>query len=159
MRAKREITKSPSFKNYRSSSEVASRSLAKNRAVDTKCERLLRSTLWRMGLRFRKNVKDLPGRPDVVFVRQRIAIFCDGDFWHGREWNRRRGKLKRGANSTYWIAKIKANINRDRMHTKHLRQLGWTVIRLWERDILTDAERAAAYIRSEVAQHSKKQLS
>jgi DNA mismatch endonuclease (patch repair protein) len=155
MKPEREITKSPSFKNYNSSSEVASRSLAKNRAVDTKCERLLRSTLWRMGLRFRKNVKSLPGRPDVVFVRQRIAIFCDGDFWHGREWNRRRRKLKRGANSTYWIAKIRANIDRDKMHTKHLCQLGWTVIRLWETDILSDAEGAAAYVRREVIQRSK----
>jgi len=155
MKANRDVTKSPSFKNYSSSSATASRSLAQNRAVDTKCERLLRSTLWRMGLRFRKNVKNLPGKPDVVFVCQRIVIFCDGDFWHGRDWSRRSRKLKRGANSSYWLAKIKANIERDKVHNKHLRQLGWTVIRLWETDILADAERAAYYVCREVVRRSK----
>jgi DNA mismatch endonuclease, patch repair protein len=135
--------KAPSYKNFRPASQRASESLARNKSSDTKCERLLRSALWRMGFRFRKNVRDLPGRPDIIFRAQRVVVFCDGDFWHGRDWPQRRRKLKKGANSTYWIAKIKANIKRDRRHNLQLRQLGWTVVRLWEKDILADAQGTA----------------
>jgi DNA mismatch endonuclease (patch repair protein) len=99
-----------------------------------------------MGLRFRKNVRDLPGRPDIVFRRHRVAVFCDGDFWHGRNWIQRRRKLKQGANSSYWVAKIRANIERDKRHDERLRQLGWTVVRVWEKDILADAQRAAMVV-------------
>ena len=138
--------KSPSYKTFRSSSPRASQSLARNKANDTKCERFLRSALWKMGFRFRKNVRDLPGRPDIVFRAHRVAVFCDGDFWHGRDWVQRRRKLKKGANSTYWVAKIKANIERDKHHDERLRKLGWVVVRLWEKEILADAQRAASIV-------------
>src|SRR5688500_16038130 len=102
--------KAPSYKNFRPASQRASESLARNKSTNTKCERLLRSAMWRMCFRFRKNVSDLPGRPDIVFRQQRIVVFCDGDFWHGRNWAQRRRKLINGANSSYWIAKIRSNI-------------------------------------------------
>lgn len=150
MKSNHRSARSPSFKNYTSSSKRASDCLARNRSADTKCERILRSTLWRKGLRFRKNVQNLPGRPDVVFPSDRVVVFCDGDFWHGRDWSSRLRKLKRGANSSYWIAKIKNNIERDRLHTKELRKMGWRVIRIWETDILADAEEAATAVFKEL---------
>jgi DNA mismatch endonuclease (patch repair protein) len=138
--------KAPSYKTFRPASQRASESLARNKSTDTKCERLLRSALWRMGFRFRKNVRDLPGRPDIVFRGQRIVVFCDGDFWHGRNWIQRRRKLVNGANSSYWIAKIRSNIERDKRHDASLRKLGWTVVRLWEKDILADVHGAASFV-------------
>jgi DNA mismatch endonuclease (patch repair protein) len=136
----------PSYKEFRPSSEKASRTASKIKASDTKAETTLRSTLWRKGLRFRKNVRTLPGRPDVVFPRARLAVFCDGDFWHGRDWESRLEKLRRGSNSTYWVAKIKANMERDLRHNEALRQLGWQVLRLWEKDILGDPDGTSARV-------------
>ena len=138
--------KAPSYKGFQPSSERASKSLARSKSVNTKCERLLRSALWKMGFRFRNNVKDIPGRPDIVFRRQRVVVFCDGDFWHGRDWPQRRRKLVKGSNSSYWIAKIGSNMKRDRRHDRQLRKQGWTVVRIWERDILSNVQEAAAAV-------------
>ncbi len=96
-----------------------------------------------MGLRFRKNARELPGKPDVVFPTEKIAVFCDGDFWHGRNWEEREARLKKGANAPYWLAKIRANMERDLQKTEALTGLGWEVLRLWETDILADPEREA----------------
>jgi DNA mismatch endonuclease, patch repair protein len=125
------------------SSPTASRILSATKSIDTKCEMQLRSVLWRMGLRFRKNVRDLPGKPDIVFTKQRVAVFCDGDFWHGRDWPARKRRLHKGANALYWTKKIGANIQRDRLVDKDLEGLGWKVLRLWESDILEDPYRCA----------------
>jgi DNA mismatch endonuclease (patch repair protein) len=88
----------------------------------------------------------LPGKPDVVFVAAKVAVFCDGDFWHGRHWQDLRERLRRGANGTYWIAKIHANRKRDKRVNIELRNTGWRVMRLWEGDILTNPDRAARKI-------------
>ena len=142
--------KAPSFKGYRSSSTRATKALAGSRAEDTKCERLLRRSLWHMGYRYRKNVRDLPGRPDIVFPSERVAIFCDGDFWHGRDWRGRKKRLSEGSNPTYWTAKIKANIDRDRRNTQALEEAGWKVFRIWETDILSDPHEAGVAVAHEV---------
>jgi len=134
--------KAPSYEGFTPSSEKASQALARSRAKDTKCECTLRSALWRKGLRFRKNVATLPGRPDIVFREKHVVVFCDGDFWHGRKWAQRRQKLLNGANHTYWVKKIRTNIDRDKRHNRQLRKLGWKVIRLWEKDILADVDAA-----------------
>lgn len=139
---------SPSFRDYEPSSKEASRLAAANRRKDTRCELLLRKCLWRRGLRYRKNVPDLPGKPDIVFKGQRVAVFCDGDFWHGRHWETRRRKLSRGANPGYWIRKIEANRERDRIRREELERRGWLVLRLWETDILKDPEAAAGLVAS-----------
>lgn len=99
-----------------------------------------------MGFRFRKNVRDLPGKPDIVFPKSRVVVFCDGDFWHGRNWRKDKRRLQVGPNAPYWVAKIQANINRDRRYNKELKQLGWHVLRLWESDIRSDVEKAALNI-------------
>jgi DNA mismatch endonuclease, patch repair protein len=100
-----------------------------------------------LGLRYRKNVKTLPGKPDIVFVKARVAIFCDGDFWHGRDWVNLRFKLERGTNPDYWIAKIKSNIERDLRNNKLLSEAGWLVIRFWETDIKKDPAKHAIKVK------------
>ena len=139
--------KAPSYRGLRPSSKRASRAAAAaSKKMDTKCEVALRRALHAQGCRFRKNVDSLPGTPDVVFTKARIAVFCDGDYWHGRHWEVRRQKLEKGHNARYWVAKIARNMERDRQRTELLEVAGWTVIRLWETDILADAEGAAAPI-------------
>jgi DNA mismatch endonuclease (patch repair protein) len=141
------MSKAPNFeKHYKSSSEKASRNLAKIKGTETAGEKLLRSTLWKLGLRFRKNVKSLPGKPDVVFPREKVAVFCDGDFWHGRNWAKDRRRLKQGSNAPYWLAKIAANRGRDKRYNKELERLGWVVIRIWESDVRADPRRAAEVV-------------
>jgi DNA mismatch endonuclease (patch repair protein) len=82
----------------------------------------------------------------LVFSDKRVAVFCDGDFWHGRGWSKRRAKLLRGSNSSYWISKIEGNIARDRRNRRRLRKLGWKVLRFWEFEINRDANRVVNQI-------------
>ncbi|MBI5617507.1 MAG: very short patch repair endonuclease [Gammaproteobacteria bacterium] len=112
--------KTPSFAGFSPSSPASSRAMRGNRKRDTKPEMLLRRALWRAGYRYRLHVSGLPGRPDLVFPRARVAVFCDGDFWHGRDWLVLREKLERRANPGYWIPKIEMNIRRDRQQEADL---------------------------------------
>lgn len=132
------VTKAPSFDGLRPNSVVSSRAKRSNRSRGTLDEVALRRELRRMGLRFRNNVRTLPGRPDILFSAERVAVFCDGDFWHGRNWNLLRRKLRQGWNAVYWLAKIRSNMQRDRRSTALLRELGWHVIRVWEGEIHKD---------------------
>lgn len=110
-----------------------------SRKKDTRCEVLLRRELHRLGLRYRVDSAVLPGRPDIVFPRERVVVFCDGDFWHGRDLDARVAKLAAGHNAPYWVAKIRGNVERDRKHDALLAADGWDVLRFWEKDILRDA--------------------
>ena len=124
------------FKGRKPASPQASAAgRANSRKSNTQCELALRQALWAAGYRYRKNVADLPGRPDVVFRRARLAVFVDGDFWHGRDWESRRRKLQAGSNPDYWIAKIQRNMERDRETTARLEGMGWTVLRFWESEV------------------------
>jgi DNA mismatch endonuclease (patch repair protein) len=127
--------RSPSFKGFTAASEASATSKRKNRSTCTLHEAQLRSLLWRRGLRFRKNVRSLEGKPDIVFIRQRVAVFCDGDFWHGRKWKQLLQKLSAGHNSQYWVKKIQTNRERDKRTNAILRRSGWLVLRFWETDI------------------------
>jgi DNA mismatch endonuclease, patch repair protein len=109
-----------------------------NRSEGGRAEYLLRTALWRQGLRYRKHLRALPGCPDLVFSSARVCVFCDGDFWHGRSWSELRQKLERRANAGYWIPKIARNIERDREQDEQLKTLGWTVLRFWESDVIRD---------------------
>jgi len=142
--------KAPSFAGLKPASQAASFAKRMNRSADTIHERLLRRALWRRGLRFRKNLAALPGKPDIVFSGLRLAVFCDGDFWHGRNWRRLSGQLQKRANAVYWCQKIRANMLRDRRTTRLLKKQGWSVIRLWESDIRKDPERAALQVEEAV---------
>jgi len=132
----------PSFSGLKPASQAASLAKRMNRRADTAHEKLLRGLLWRRGFRFRKNVAALAGKPDIVFTRARLVVFCDGDFWHGRRWHELSKKLEKRANAVYWCQKIRANMLRDRRTTRLLRRQHWRVIRLWEGDIREDPERA-----------------
>jgi DNA mismatch endonuclease (patch repair protein) len=141
----------PSYKGLRPASEAASRSKRANRKTDTAHELLLRRALWRRGLRYRKHASDLPGRPDLVFRRARVVVFCDGDFWHGRDWEKLRAQLARRHNADYWLAKITRNRRRDADNTALLQRQGWRVIRLWETDVVANVEAAADAVSAAVA--------
>ena len=122
----------PSFKGLAPSSSAQSRAKRSNRARDTKPELLVRRELWARGARYRLFPRDVPGCPDIVFRRARVAVFCDGDFWHGRDWPQISEKLASGHNGSYWTAKIAYNIERDIRINQELEQHGWLVLRYWE---------------------------
>lgn len=102
---------------------------------DTGIEVTLRKALWNKGYRYRKNDKRLPGKPDIVLTKYKIAIFCDSEFFHGKDWEILRPQLERGKNADFWIKKISKNQQRDEEVNKQLQYLGWTVIRFWGKDI------------------------
>ena len=141
------VGKAPSYKGFASSSEAQTRAKQANRRSDTKPELALRRELHRLGLRFRLKTDHLPGRPDLIFPTARAAIFCDGDFWHGRDWDALRGSLRRRSNPDYWIAKIGYNRRRDTEVTKRLTATGWRVMRLWEGEIVRDPAQAALRVK------------
>jgi len=101
----------------------------------TSIELKLRKALWHEGLRYRTNYRKLPGSPDITITRYKIAIFCDSEFWHGKDWRRLRRKLAKGNNPDFWIAKIRRNRQRDRQVDRRLAVMGWTVLHFWEDDI------------------------
>ncbi len=104
----------------------------------------MRKELWRRKLRYRKNYKKLPGKPDLVFPRVKLAVFCDGDFWHGHNWAiRGYGSLENELQrySKEWADKITRNIERDKRINTELESLGWKVLRIWESDIKADVKR------------------
>ena len=102
------------------------------------------------------HVKGLPGKPDIVFRKARVVVFCDGDFWHGRDWDALRAKLRKGSNASYWLSKIARNRETDALSTAALGELGWAVVRLWESDIRKDPDAAATVVAETVRRrHSK----
>ena len=100
------------------------------KSKDTSIEIALRLALWHSGIRYRKNFKVLPGKPDIAITRYKIAVFCDSDFWHGYDWENRHQRIK--SNREYWIPKIERNMQRDKEVTATLQAMGWTVLRFWE---------------------------
>ncbi len=145
--------KTPSFTGLKPASEASSRAKRNNRRCDTLPEQLLRQELWRLGLRFRKNVGALPGKPDIVFPSARVVVFCDGDFWHGRNWRSLKRNLQKGTNASYWADKIASNIKRDKRNTAMLTKAGWHVVRFWETDIKKNLSDVASRIKQIVESH------
>ena len=96
---------------------------------------MLRKALWNKGYRYRKNDKMLPGSPDIVLTKYKIAIFCDGEFFHGKDWEVLKPRLEKSNNSEFWISKIFGNRERDDVVNKRLLFEGWTVIRFWGDEI------------------------
>jgi DNA mismatch endonuclease (patch repair protein) len=127
-------------------SKVTSRMMAAVRSKDSKAELALRRALHARGLRYRLHVRDIPGCPDLVIKSRRLAVFVDGDMWHGNE-HYRRGLSSLAdlfpTRTDWWVAKIERNMQRDREVNARLATAGWTVVRIWESDVLSDSERAA----------------
>lgn len=111
--------------------------MAAIRAKDTKPELALRAALRRAGATgYRLHRKEIPGRPDAAFIRWKVAVFVDGVFWHGHpdHWNPEK------ASSDYWRDKIARNIERDRAADNALRDMGWTVVRMWDKEVRADID-------------------
>lgn len=105
------------------------------KSSDTKIEIILRKALWKKGYRYRKNYKKLPGKPDIALTKYKIAIFCDSEFFHGKDWEVLKPQLEKGNNPDFWIHKISKNMERDSTVNQQLLFMGWTVIRFWGKDI------------------------
>lgn len=117
-----------------------SENMRRIRSKNTKIEIALRKALWHKGYRYRKNYEALPGKPDIVLTKQKIAIFCDSEFFHGKDWEILKPKLEKGKNPDYWVKKIQRNIERDEEKDKILNFMGWTVVHFWGKDILKNTE-------------------
>lgn len=102
----------------------------------TKPEVLLGKALWNLGLRYRKNDKNIFGKPDFSFKKYKVAIFVDGEFWHGKDWEIRKNDIK--SNQEFWIAKIERNIERDREVAEMLLKSGWKILRFWGKEIVKE---------------------
>lgn len=113
---------------------------------DTSIEIKLRRALWEKGFRYRKNYNELPGKPDIALTKYKIAIFCDSEFFHGKDWEVLKPRLERGNNSQYWIRKIERNRERDDEINKQLLFKGWTVIRFWGKEIASNVDECVKVI-------------
>lgn len=117
--------------------------MSRVRSKDTRPELLVRRRLWAAGYRYRLHYKFAKGRPDIAFIGVKIAVFIDGDFWHGNAWRvREKASLADlfPTNTDWWVAKLERNMERDREVSAGLEQDGWTVIRVWESEILSDLD-------------------
>ena len=115
---------------------------------DSLIELMLRKELWTRGLRYRKNCDKITGKPDIAFIGKKIAVFCDGEFWHGYDWEHRKDGIK--SNRDYWIPKIEKNMQRDTEITQTLINDGWLVLRFWGREIKKHLSDCADKIESAV---------
>lgn len=117
---------------------------------DTSIEVKLRKALWSKGYRYRKNYSKLPGKPDIALTKYKIAIFCDSEFFHGKDWEVLKPRLERGDNSQYWVSKIARNRERDDEINKRLLFEGWTVVRFWGKDISKNVEECVRVVEEAV---------
>src|SRR5690554_5035421 len=115
---------------------------------DTKIELTLRKSLWKKDIRYRKNYNKLPGSPDIVLTKYKIVIFCDSECCHGKDWSETKLKLSKNKNSEYWINKIERNIERDKIIDNKLKQMKWTVLHFWGKDILNNTDNCVYIINS-----------
>lgn len=133
--------------------------MAAIRSKENKTERALRHLLHRRGFRFRKYSRHLPGKPDIAFLTERVAVFVDGDYWHGRVL-RERGDAAlivsiKNPNVDYWANKFRHNVSRDDAATLALQRAGWAVLRFWESDVKRNLETTADRVSAEVLSRRK----
>jgi len=119
--------------------EQRSKNMRAVKNKDSKIELKLRKALWERGYRYRKNFKDLEGKPDIVLTTYKLVIFCDSEFWHGFDWDNKKKEIK--SNKKFWINKIESNIDRDKKVNNVLKNAGWQVIRFWGKEIEKDTEK------------------
>ncbi len=131
--------------------------MSRVRCKDTAIEKTLRKELWSRGLRYRKNAKDVPGKPDIVFKGGKVAVFCDSEFWHGHDWKHRKEDLK--TNREFWVDKIEHNMERDKEVNRILRDDGWTVLRFWGKEITKNPSECADAVEKAVKNMSRKYIS
>lgn len=128
------------------------------RSKDTSIEVRLRKALWNKGYRYRKNYNKLPGKPDIALTKYKVAIFCDSEFFHGKDWEVLKPRLEKSNNSQYWISKITRNRERDDEINKRLLFEGWTVIRFWGKDILNNVDECVKVVEETIWDSEMKEL-
>lgn len=128
-------------KSYDTTPDIRKR-MSKVRLKNGKAETILAKRLWHEGYRYRRNYRKLPGSPDIALTKYRVAVFVDGEFWHGKNWEERKVRLKH--NREYWIEKIEENIARDRRVDLQLKDMGWTPIHFWEKQVLKHTDDCVA---------------
>ncbi|HHK5989111.1 very short patch repair endonuclease [Neisseria sp. P0009.S008] len=116
-----------------------------NKSKGTKPELALAKAMWALGLRYRKNSGSIFGKPDFSFKKYKVAVFVDGEFWHGKDWEQKKAEIK--GNREFWIAKIERNIQRDIEVTGRLKAEGWTVLRFWSNDVVKDTTSCAEKVK------------
>ena len=126
------------------SKEQISYNMSRIKNKDSEIEQLLRKELWSRGIRYRKNVKSVFGKPDIAFIGLKIVVFCDSEFWHGYDWENRKKDFK--SNQDFWIPKIERNIERDREVNEYLSNEGWIVLRFWGDEIKKDVSKCVDII-------------
>lgn len=124
--------------------EQISYNMKQVKSKDSEIELLLRKELWRRGIRYRKNVRKIYGNPDIVFIGLKVAVFCDSEFWHGYNWDERKGDFK--SHQEFWIPKIERNMERDKEVNQVLTDSGWTVLRFWGKEIKKETIKCADII-------------
>ncbi|WP_134088546.1 very short patch repair endonuclease [Olivibacter sp. XZL3] len=107
--------------------------MSRIKGKDSKPELMLRRALWAENLRFRLHDKTLPGKPDIVIKKYKLAVFIDGEFWHGYNWEKNKHQIK--SNKAFWIPKIERNMQLDRINQEHLQVMGYTVFRFWSQEV------------------------
>jgi len=127
---------------------IRKKTMSRIKGKGTSIEVALRKTLWHMGYRYRVNYRVLPGAPDIAILRHKIAIFCDGEFWHGKDWGQKKGRLK--CNREYWVKKIERNIERDNAVNRELYGIGWAVLRFWGSDIIKNRDWCVSEIKDAI---------
>ncbi|MEE1078965.1 MAG: very short patch repair endonuclease [Agathobacter sp.] len=115
-----------------------------------KAETALAKALWHNNVRYRKNYRKLPGSPDIAITKYKIAVFVDGEFWHGENWEIRKSKLK--SNREYWIEKIEENMARDKRNDQLLIDMGWTPIHFWEKEVNKDLDKCVTIVLNQIKQ-------
>ncbi len=125
-------------------SEQRRRNMQAVKNKDSQIELLLRKELWSRGIRYRKNSTKIFGKPDIVFIGKKVAIFCDSEFWHGYNWEERKKDFK--SHQEFWIPKIERNMERDKEVTTKLESEGWTVLRFWGNEIKKNTAQCADII-------------
>lgn len=124
--------------------EQISYNMSRVKNKDSKIELMLRHALWARGIRYRKNSKDILGHPDIVWKTKKVAVFIDGEFWHGYNWEERKKDIK--SNCDFWISKIERNIQRDRDVTTRLKSDGWIVLRFWGNEVKKQTDKCVEEI-------------
>lgn len=126
--------------------------MSKIRSTETKPEQLLRKALWKKGVRYRINVKKIPGSPDIVMNKKMLIVFVDGEFWHGYNWEFKKKKIK--TNRKFWIPKIERNMQRDLENVKALKKLGYKVLRFWGYEVKKDLDKCVIKIMSSLSKRN-----
>lgn len=134
--------------------EQISYNMSRIKNKDSRIELVLRKELWTRGLRYRKNVKTIYGKPDIAFLGCKVAVFCDSEFWHGFDWEKRKRVFK--SNQEFWIEKIERNMKRDLEVNERLRSEGWVVIRFWGNQIVNETEICGSIVEKAVRGEIKK---